>query len=96
MILFAVSTQSYAYDAKQAYTKSIEKMNVEMQKGMDSDATTAWVKLMVAHHQGAIEMAQAVLKETKDPLIREMAEKAIKEQTREQTMLKFWITKNAR
>ena len=70
------------------------KMNVDMKKGMESDPTKAWAKMMFAHHQGAIEMSQTVLKETKDPLIREMAEKAIKDQTKEQTMLREWISKH--
>jgi uncharacterized protein (DUF305 family) len=50
--------------------------------------------MMVVHHQGAIEMSQTVLKETKDPMIRKMAEKGIKEQTKEQGMLKEWIGKH--
>ena len=72
----------------------MEKMNADMKKGMDPDPTKAWAKMMVAHHQGAIEMSQTVLKETKDPMIREMAEKTVKDQTKEQTMLKDWIGKH--
>lgn len=93
-ILFALSMPSYAEDAGQAYMKSMEKMNVDMKKGMDPDPTKAWAKMMVAHHQGAVDMAQTVLKETKDSTIREMAEKTIKDQTKEQTMLKEWIAKH--
>ena len=95
LISFALSTPSFAGDASQAYMKSMEKMNADMKKGMDdADATKAWAKMMVAHHQGAIEMSQTVLKETKDPMIRKMAEKGIKEQTKEQAMLKEWIGKH--
>ena len=94
LISFALSTPSFADDAGQAYMKSMEKMNADMKKGMDPDATKAWAKMMVAHHQGAIEMSQTVLKETKDPMIREMAEKGIKEQTKEQAKLKEWIGKH--
>ncbi|MCX7318378.1 MAG: DUF305 domain-containing protein [Hyphomicrobiales bacterium] len=49
---------------------------------------------MVAHHQGAIDMSKTVLKETKDPMIRQMAEKGIKEQSEEQKMLEEWISKH--
>jgi uncharacterized protein (DUF305 family) len=103
LISFALSTPSFADDAGQAYMKSMEKMDADMKKGMDPDATKAWAKMMVAHHQGAIEMSQTVLKETKalsqlskfdDPMIREMAEKAVKDQTKEQAMLKEWIGKH--
>ena len=93
-VLFALSMPSYADDVGPAYTKSMEKMDADMKKGVDSDPTKAWAKMMVAHHQGAIEMSQTVLKETKDPMIREMAEKAIKDQTKEQTMLKEWVSKH--
>jgi len=93
-VLFALSMPSYADDAGQAYMKSMEKMNVDMKKGMDPDATKAWAKMMAAHHQGAIEMSQTVLKETKDPMIREMAQKAIDDQTKEKKMLEEWTSKH--
>ena len=93
-VFFALSTPSFAEEAEQAYMKSMEKMSVDMKKGMDPDATKAWTKMMIAHHQGAIEMSLTVLKETKDPMIREMAEKGIKEQSKEQAMLKEWIAKH--
>ena len=94
LISFALFTPSFADDAGQAYMKSMEKMNADMKKGMDPDATKAWAKMMAAHHQGAIEMSRTVLKETKDPMIREMAEQGIKEQTEEQAKLKEWIGKH--
>lgn len=95
LISLVLSTPSFAGDASQAYMRSMEKMNADMKKGMDDpDATKAWAKMMVAHHQGAIEMSQTVLKETKDPMIHEMAEKGIKEQTKEQAKLKEWIGKH--
>ena len=93
-VFFALSTPSFAEEAEQAYMKSMEKMSVDMKKGMDPDATKAWTKMMIAHHQGAIETSLTVLKETKDPMIREMAEKGIKEQSKEQAMLKEWIAKH--
>ncbi len=93
-IFFALSMPSFADDAGHAYMKSMEKMDADMKKGMDPDPTKAYAKMMVAHHQGAIDMSQTVLKETKDPMIRDMAEKAIKDQTKEQSMLKEWIGKH--
>lgn len=80
--------------AMKAYMQSMEKMNADMQKGMDPDPTKAWAKMMIAHHQGAIDMSEAVLKETKDQTIRQMAEKGIDEQKKEQKMLKEWLSKH--
>ncbi|MBJ7404299.1 MAG: DUF305 domain-containing protein [Bradyrhizobium sp.] len=80
--------------AMKAYMQSMEKMNADMQKGMDRDPTKAWAKMMIAHHQGAIDMSETVLKETKDPTIRKMAEKGMDEQKKEQRMLKEWLSKH--
>lgn len=80
--------------ADSEYKASMDKMNAAMMKGMDPDPTKAWAKMMIAHHQGAIDMSKTVLNETKDPVIRRMAEKGIKEQTEEQKMLEDWIAKH--
>lgn len=88
---FAQGQQS---PANAAYMAATEKMNADMNKGMDPDATKAWAKMMIAHHQGAIDMSETVLKETKDPTIRKMAEKGINDQRKEQKMLREWLSKH--
>lgn len=80
--------------ANKEYTATMERMSADMKKGMDPDPTKAWAKMMAAHHEGAIEMSQTVLKETKDPFIREMAQKTIKDQTKEKKMLEEWTSKH--
>lgn len=65
--LATVPLKAFAQDATtDPYKPSMEKMDADMQKGMDPDPTKAWVKMMIAHHQGAIDMNKVVLKETKD------------------------------
>lgn len=88
------SVQAQQGSADKEYRASMEKMDAAMMKGMDPDPTKAWAKMMIAHHQGAIDMSKTVLKETKDPMIRQMAEKGIKEQTQEQKMLEEWLGKH--
>ena len=93
--LSAIPLQASAQDgAMNSYKQSMEKMNADMQKGMDPDPTKAWVKMMIAHHQGAIEMNKVVLKETKDPEIRKMAEKTTGEQETEIKNLQSWLSKH--
>lgn len=94
VLLVAASDRAFAADAMSDYKQSMEKMNADMQKGMDQDPTKAWAKMMIAHHQGAMDMSETVLKETKDPMIRKMAEKGIDEQKKEQKMLKEWLSKH--
>lgn len=93
--LAAVPLQAFAQDkTMDPYKPSMEKMNADMQKGMDPDPTKAWVKMMIAHHQGAIDMNKVVLKETKDPTIRKMAEKGTSEQETEIKQLQSWLSKH--
>lgn len=94
LFVLAIPGLAQAEGADKEYKASMEKMDAAMMKGMDPDPTKAWAKMMVAHHQGAIDMSKIVLKETKDPMIRQMAEKGIKEQTEEQKMLEEWISKH--
>ncbi|MGF2043699.1 hypothetical protein, partial [Staphylococcus aureus] len=50
---------------------AMDKMNKAMMEGMmDPDPGLAWMKSMAAHHQGAIDMSEAVLKHTKDEEVR--------------------------
>jgi uncharacterized protein (DUF305 family) len=79
-----------------AYKQSMENMNADMQNGMDPDATKAWAKMMIAHHQGAIDMSRVVLHETKDSTIRKMAEKTTEEQQKEIKQLQGWLSKHDR
>ena len=66
---------------------AMDKMNKAMMDGMkDSDPGMAWMKSMAAHHQGAIDMSDIVLKHTKDADVTREArktaqdnEKALKE-----------------
>jgi len=92
--LVPATAHSEESSANKEYMASMDRMNADMKKGMDSDPTKAWAKMMAAHHQGAIEMDETVLKETKDPFIREMAEKGIKDQTKEKKMLEDWTSKH--
>ncbi len=94
LFVLAVPALARAEGADKEYMASMKKIGAAMMKGMDPDPTKAWAKMMVAHHQGAIDMSKTVLKETKDPIIRQMAEKGIKEQTEEQKMLEEWIAKH--
>ncbi|MEY9180549.1 DUF305 domain-containing protein [Bradyrhizobium sp. USDA 313] len=93
----AVPLQASAQDAAMdSYKQSMERMNADMQKGMDPDPTKAWAKMMIAHHQGAIDMNKVVLKETRDPKIRKMAEKANREQESEIKQLQAWLSRQGR
>lgn len=57
--------------------------------GANTDQT--WARKMIAHHQGALEMAQVVLRESRDADIRRMAQKTIEMQTADIAELRAWL-----
>ena len=58
-------------------------------KATDGDAfDKQWVRMMTAHHEGAITMAKQVLVTTQDPAVRTLAEAVVKAQTEEIATMK--------
>ena len=77
------------------YEQAMDQMHGPMMEGiMDQDADVAFVKGMIPHHQGAIEMAKTVLKYGKDPEIRKLAENVIRDQDKEIEMMQAWLAKH--
>lgn len=54
------------------YPQAEMDMHQKMMSAMGADATETWVRKMVEHHRGGIAMSRIVLRETKDPKVRQM------------------------
>lgn len=49
------------------FMAAMDRMNKDMMQGMmESDVDRSWMMQMIAHHQGAVDMSEIVLKQTKD------------------------------
>ncbi len=83
-----------------ASTKAYRDANTKMHKDMDipysGDADADFVRGMIPHHQGAIDMAKIVLAHGKDPDIRKLAESVIRDQEKEVATMKDWLKKNGK
>jgi uncharacterized protein (DUF305 family) len=59
------------------------------------DPDLAFVQAMIAHHQGAVDMANVILQFGNDDEIADFARQVIAAQTAEIAWLRNWLTKRA-
>jgi uncharacterized protein (DUF305 family) len=79
-----------------AYKAANDKMHTAMDIPFTGDADRDFIAGMIAHHQGAIDMANVVIKFGKDPGVRKLAEEIIQAQDKEIAWMKEWQIKHAK
>lgn len=76
-------------------TAAYEAANAKMHQGMaitfTGDADRDYLAGMIAHHQGAVDMSEVVLKYGKDPKVRQLAQDVIKAQKKEIEQMESWL-----
>lgn len=84
------ATQS---ESTKAYEAANEKMHRDMAIKYTGNADRDFLAGMIPHHQGAIDMAKVVLRYGKDPKVKALAEKIIKDQEAEIAEMKAMLAK---
>lgn len=79
--------------SSQAFAAANARMHQDMDITFSGNADIDFVKGMIAHHQGAIDMAKAELQYGKDADVRKLAEAIIKAQEGEIAWMKEWLKK---
>lgn len=78
-------------------TKGYREANAKMHQNMDipytGDPDVDFVRSMIPHHQGAIDMAKVAQKNAKDEQVRKWAADVVREQEREIAEMQAWLKK---
>jgi len=81
-------------EAVKAFQAANDKMHKDMAIAFTGNADVDFVKGMIPHHQGAIDMAKVVLAHGKDPAILNLARDVIRAQEAEIKMMQEWLKAN--
>jgi uncharacterized protein (DUF305 family) len=83
-------------DAAKAYMEAVKRMDGPMMQGIQAgDPDVAFVQAMIPHHQGAIDMARAVLQFGKDDQVKVWADQIIAAQQAEIDAMREWLKQHA-
>lgn len=73
---------------------AMRRMEAAMNRPPAGDPDVDFARQMIPHHEGAVDMARAVLASGKDPAIENLAREIIASQEREIAILRDWLAKH--
>jgi uncharacterized protein (DUF305 family) len=80
--------------ASMAFMEANDRMHQGMAIEFTGNADVDFIRGMIPHHQGAVEMAKIVLEHGEDPEVRKLAEAVIAAQEAEISWMQDWLAKN--
>lgn len=83
----AVAVEDYFADA-------MARMHKDMAVAPSGDVNEDFVRGMIPHHQGAIDMAKVLKGKSKDPALLKLADDIIAAQEKEIAFMKDWLAKH--
>jgi uncharacterized protein (DUF305 family) len=89
----------FAASSDRPFARLMDDAMAVMDRGMQAAPMNGkpehdFVTMMLPHHQGAIDMAKAVLLHTRDPELRNLALGIIAEQQNEINVMRAWLTRH--
>jgi uncharacterized protein (DUF305 family) len=89
--LMSLSAGAWSDDAARAFDDVMKKMHEAMMMDYAGDPDVHFIRSMIPHHQGAIDMAEVELRYGKDPEARALAERIIEAQKAEIAEMNGWL-----
>ena len=86
-------TQAGEKPSTRAFGEANARMHRDMNIEFTGDADVDFIRGMIPHHQGAVDMARILLEHGTDPETRALAESIIASQEREIAVMKAWLEK---
>ncbi len=77
-----------------AYREAANKMHIGMAIPYTGDADKDFAAAMIAHHQGAVDMAKVELQYGADPDLRKLAQDIVEAQEKEIAFMRAWQAKH--
>ena len=77
------------------YSDAEKRMQHSMMKAEGSDPDETFVRKMIEHHRGAIEMGQVHHEHGSDPELHAMVDKSRQEQEKEISELEGWLSRHS-
>lgn len=80
--------------ASDAFAAANAKMHQEMAVELTGNPDVDFIRSMIPHHQGAVDMARIELEHGTDPEVKALAEAVIAAQQKEIAWMQAWLAKN--
>ncbi|OYW97060.1 MAG: hypothetical protein B7Z12_22240, partial [Caulobacter vibrioides] len=94
MDMSKTSMKGHAQMGRDALKMDEMRMSKAMMAAKAADFDVLWAKKMIAHHQGAIDMSQSLLKHGGDTEAKRMAQMTIDENTKAKAELEAFVRKH--
>lgn len=86
-----VESQAATHASTRAYAAAMERMHQHMHQPLSGDPDIDFVRQMIPHHQGAVEMAKVELKYGRDPALKRFSRWVITAQEQEIGVMQNWL-----